>query len=96
MGVGEDQLHPAEAAFDQAAEQGAPEGLGLGLADVKADHLAVAGLVHCIGEHQRPADDAAAIADLLDLRIKPQIGITTLERPVGERLDLLVETGADP
>ena len=53
VGVGDDQLHAGQAALDQAAQEAAPERLGLGLADVEADHLAVAGLVHGVGEHQR-------------------------------------------
>src|ERR671925_1500735 len=46
-------------------------------------------------DHQALADDAAAVADLLHLRIKPQVRIAPLERPVAERLHLLVEPGAD-
>src|SRR5215211_2174657 len=94
--VGDDQLHAAEAALDQAAQEAAPEGLRLGLADVERDHLAVAGVVHAIGEHQRLAHDAARVAHLLDLRVQPQVRIAALERAVAEGVDLLVETGADP
>ena len=96
VGVGDDQLHAGEAALDEAAQEAAPERFGLGLADVEADHLAVAGLVHGVGEHQRLADDAAAVADLLDLGVEPQVRVAALERPVAERVDLLVEAGADP
>ena len=96
MRVRDDELDAAQAALDQAAQEAAPERLGLGLADVEADHLPVAGLVHGIGEHQRLADDAPAVADLLDLRIQPQIRVAALQRPAAERLDLLVEAGADP
>jgi hypothetical protein len=72
------------------------KGLRLRLADVERDHLPVAGLVHAVGEHQRLAQDAAAVADALHLRIEPEIRIATLERPLAEGLDLLVEAGADP
>jgi hypothetical protein len=82
--------------FDQAAEEAAPERFGLALADIKADHLPVAGLVHGIGEHQRLRHDAAAVAHLLDLRIQPQVGVAALQRPAAEGLQLLIEAGADP
>jgi hypothetical protein len=52
--------------------------------------------VHRIGEHQRLPHDAAAVADLLDFRIKPQIRVAALQGTVPERLDLLVKTGANP
>ena len=51
MRVGDDQLHADQAALDQAAQELAPERLGLGLADVEADDLAAAGLVHAVGDH---------------------------------------------
>jgi hypothetical protein len=67
--VGDDQLHARESALDQSAQERAPERFRLGLADIERDHLAVAGLVHAVGEHQRFAHDAAAVADLLHLGI---------------------------
>jgi hypothetical protein len=57
--VGDDQLHAAQAALNERAQEGAPEGLRLGLADVEGDHLPIAGLVHAVGEHERLAHDAA-------------------------------------
>src|SRR6266540_4230991 len=94
--VGNDQLHAAQATLDKSAQEAAPERLGLGLADVERDHLAVAGLVDAVGEHQCFADDTAAVADLLDLRVQPQVRVAALERPVAEDVDLLVEALADP
>jgi hypothetical protein len=47
--------------------------------------------VHAVGEHERLADDAAAVADALDLRVQPQIRVAALERPVTERVHLLVQ-----
>jgi hypothetical protein len=46
-------------------------------------------------DHQAFADDAAAVADLLHLRVQPQVRVAPLERPVAKRLHLLVEAGAD-
>ena len=40
--------------------------------------------------------DAAAVADLLDLRVDEQIGVAALQRPLAKRLHLLVEQPGDP
>src|SRR5262249_34951170 len=96
MSVADDELHTLQAALHQRAEEATPERFRLGLADVEADHFPVAGLVHAVGEHERLADDAAAITDLLHLGIKPQVRVAALERPVAEGVDLLVEALADP
>ena len=61
---------PTEAALDQAAQEAAPERLGLGFADVEADDLAAARSHGRRGRPPRLADDAAAVADLLDLRVE--------------------------
>src|SRR5215216_1581850 len=81
VGVGDAELHAPQAAADQAAQELCPERLRLALADVEADHLAPSGLVHGVGDHQALALNAAAVADLLDLRVEPQVGIAALERP---------------
>src|SRR6266536_5274629 len=90
VGVGDDQLDAAEAALDERAQEAAPEGLRLCLADVEGDHLPVAGLVDAVGEHEALAQDAAAVPYLLDLGVQPQVRVAALERPVAERP--LVET----
>jgi hypothetical protein len=51
--------------------------------------------VDAVGEHQRLADNAAAVADALDLGVEPQVRVAALQRPVAERVDLLVEALAD-
>src|SRR4029077_7992909 len=96
MRVGDDELHPGQAALDQATEEAAPERFRLGLADIEADHLAIAGLVDAVGEHERLAHDTATVANLLDLGIEPQIGVAALERPVAKRVDLLIKALTDP
>ncbi len=95
VGVGDDQLDAREAALDERAQEAAPEGLRLALPDIEGDHLPVARLVDAIGEHERLAHNAATIADLLDLRIEPEVGVAALERAVAEGVDLLVQTLAD-
>jgi hypothetical protein len=42
------------------------------------------------------AHDAAAVADLLDLRVDEQIRVAPLQRPLAKRGDLLVEQAGDP
>ena len=90
------ELHAGQAARDQRAQEVGPERLGLGLADVDAEDLAPARLVHAVGDHHALVDHAAAVPDLLGLAIKPQVGVVALERALPERLDLLVEQRADP
>ena len=51
--VGDRELHADQAALDEAAQEVAPERLGLGLADVEADDLPAAGLVHGVRDHER-------------------------------------------
>jgi hypothetical protein len=51
--IGDHQLHAAEAALLEAAEELGPERAGLDLADIQADHLPHAGLVRRVGDHQR-------------------------------------------
>ncbi len=75
MGVGDDQLHALQAARDERTHELAPERLGLGLADVDAEDLAPARLVHAVGDHDRLADHAAAVADLLDVGVDPGRGV---------------------
>ena len=87
---------PGQAARDERTHELGPERLGLGLADVDAEDLAPARLVHAVGDHDRLADHAAAVADLLDLGVQPQVGVVALERPLPEGLDLLVQQRADP
>src|SRR6266545_2673347 len=52
--------------------------------------------MHRVGKHERFAHDPVAVSDLLDFRVEPEIRVAALERPVAERVDPLVETGADP
>ena len=94
--VADGQLHPDQATRNEAAHELGPERLGLRWADVQADDLPPAGLVHAVGDHHALALNAAAVADLLDLRVDEQIGVAALQRPLAERLDLLVERPRDP
>jgi hypothetical protein len=47
-------------------------------------------------DHQSLVDDTAAVADLLDLRIEEHVRVAALQRPVAERVDVLIQRAADP
>ena len=94
VGVGDTHLHAAQAAGLQAEQELRPEGLGLGLADVQADHLAHAGVVHRIGDHERLLAHAARLPDALDLGVEPQIRIASFQRALAENLHLLIQSAA--
>src|SRR4051794_15843029 len=85
-----------QAARDQAPEELAPERLGLRLADVEADDLPPAGLMDSVRDHDALAGHAAAVADLLDLGVDEQIQVAALQRPLPERLHLLIQQPGDP
>jgi hypothetical protein len=88
------QAHAVEAAPLERAQELAPERFGLDFADVEADHLTPAGLMHRIGDHGRLGDDVSAVAHLLLLGVQPQVRIGTLERTLAKRGDVLVEPPA--
>jgi hypothetical protein len=86
VGVADGALGADQATLDQAAQELGPERLGLGLADIDREDLAAAGLMNAMRDHQRLVDHAAAVADLLDLRIEEQVGIGAFQRPRPERV----------
>jgi hypothetical protein len=67
--VGDDELDAREAGSTSERRK-LRQNASLSLADVEADHLPIAGLVHPVGEHKRLADDAAAVSDLLDVGVE--------------------------
>ena len=91
-----DQLDAAQAAPGELAQEGRPEGLGLGRPDVHAEHLAPAVAVDADGDDHRDGDDAAGLADLHVGRVDPEIGPVALDRPVEEGLHPLVDLLAQP
>jgi hypothetical protein len=74
MGVADGQLDADQAAHDQRPQELAPERLSFRFADVQADDLAPAGLVHGVGDHDVLARDPTAVADLLDLGVTNRYG----------------------
>jgi hypothetical protein len=96
VGVGDAQPHPVQAPGAQAAEELAPEALGLGLADVQADHPAAAAVVHAVGDHQRLVPDPTRLAHALNLGVQPQVRVGARQGPLPEDPDLLVQATAQP
>ena len=93
--IGDRQPHAGQPATLQAAEELDPEAARLDLADVEADHLPDAGLVHRVGDHQRLGHDAAPVTNLDVLRVEPEVRVGALQRPLAERGDPLVQTTTD-
>ena len=91
-----DQLDAAQAAAGELAQEGGPEGLGLGGADVHAEHLAPAVAVDADRDDHRDRDDAAVLAHLHVGGVDPEIGPVALDRPVEEGLHLAVDLLAQP
>jgi hypothetical protein len=96
VGVGDHQLHPGQAAADQAAQELPPERLGLGCAHIQADDLPLPAGVHPVGDHQGMVLHPAAGADLLNLGVQPQVRVGALQGPLPERRHLLVQAAAQP
>jgi len=85
------QLDAAEAALDQALQEGRPERLGLRRTDAEADDLAPTIGVDRHSDYRRHRDDAATVADLEVGGVEPQIRPLTVDRAVEEGIDPLVD-----
>jgi hypothetical protein len=72
------QLYAGEPAFLQASDELGPETAGLDLADIDADHLADAGLMHRVGNDDGLGHHTALVTNLDVLGIEPQIRIGAL------------------
>ncbi len=93
VGVGDDQLHSAQAAPGKLVQERRPECLGLRWADVLAEHFAPAiALTPTATDTMRPP----RLADLQVGGVDPQIRPVALDRPVEKSLDPLVDLPAQP
>ena len=81
--VGDHQLHAAQAAPGEAAQEPGPEGLGLGRADRHAEDLAPALVVDRDRDGHRDRYDAPGPAHLQIGRIQPEIGPVILSGACG-------------
>ena len=95
MGVGDDQLHAAQAAARQGAEEVEPERLRLRAADRHAEDLAPAVGVHADRDGHRDGDDAPGLADLHVGGVEPEIGPVALDGAGEEVAHPLVDLGAE-
>lgn len=94
--IGDDELHAAQAAIGERAEEVGPERLRLGRPGGDAQHLALAVLVDRDGDYRGTADDPAAVADLQVGGVKPEIRPAPFERPAEEGVHAGVDLGAEP
>ena len=94
--VGDHQLHAAQPAPGQRAQELSPEGLGLRRADRHAQDLTPALVVDGHSHGHRDRDDASGLAHLHISRIQPQIGPVALQRSIEEAVDLIVDLAAQP
>ena len=83
--IGDRQAHAVEPALLERAQELDPERARLDLADIQADHLAHAGLVHRVRDDDRLGHDPAVVADLDLLGVEPQVRVGALKRPLAER-----------
>jgi hypothetical protein len=88
--IADDELDALQAPGLERAQELKPGRLGLDLAEVQADDLAAAALVHRVGDHRRLGSHVPVVADLQLLGAQPQIGVGPVERSLPEQLDLLV------
>lgn len=94
--IGDDELHPREAAGNEPAEEGGPVGSVLRGADVTAKNLASAIGVDARGDDHGHLDDPPLLADALREGVHPDVAIRTgIERALQEGADLPVQLGAD-
>src|SRR5579883_3260918 len=91
MSVGDDQLHAAQAPPGELTQEGRPEGLGLGWADIHAKNLTPAIAIGADRDDHGDRDDAAVLPDLHIGGVDPQIWPIALDRPVEEGLHPLVD-----
>lgn len=95
VGVGDDQLHAAQAAGHQLATEREPELVVLGGTDVDADDLALAAVFDRHRDQHCHGDDAAVLAHFLERRVEKQIRVCAIEPARPEGLHLGVELAAD-
>jgi hypothetical protein len=97
VGVGDHELHAGQATGHEATQEGRPARSVLAGHDVDAQDLPLAVGVHGRGDDGRHVDDPASFPAALRECVKPHVGVGPLvERPVAERLHLLVERRRQP
>jgi hypothetical protein len=92
MGIGDHQLHAAQATARELAQELGPEGLGLGGTDVHTKDLAPAIAVDADRDDDGDRDDAAGLAHLHIGGVEPDIWPVAFQRAVQEGLHLVVDS----
>ena len=97
VGVGDDQLHPAQPAGLERAQERGPERAVLAVADGEPEHLAPAVSPDAGGDHDRLGHDPVVDPGLAVGGVQEHVGERLLgQAAVAERAHLGVEVGADP
>jgi hypothetical protein len=97
VGVGDDQLHPGQAAGSQRAQERGRERAVLAVPDVEPQDLAVPVCRHAGGDHDGLGDDPVVDPGLAVGGVEEDVGERHARQgPVSERGDLGVQVGADP
>ncbi len=96
MGIGDDELDAAPAPPDQLSKKLGPDRLGLGRADLHAEHFASAIGVDADGDDYGDGDNTTTAPNLEVGRIDPQVGPFSFDGPVEEGLHLLIDLLAEP
>ena len=88
--VRRDEFDAAQSATGELAQESRPEGLGLGGADIHAQHFATPVVVDADGENDGDGDDAIVLTNLHVGRVDPDVGPFALDGAVEEGLDPFV------
>jgi hypothetical protein len=97
VGVGDDQLHPVQAAGLQRAQERGPERAVLAVADVEAEYLSAPVGRHAGGHHDRLRDDSVVDAGLAVGGVEEHVAKRLRgQAAVAEGGDLDVELAANP
>ncbi len=96
--VGHDEPHPVEPALHERPDEARPGGpLVVAGAELEPEHAALPRREHADRHERRHGHDPAGVADLRVRRVGEQVRAGGVrERARAERLDLVVERGADP
>jgi hypothetical protein len=95
MRVGDNELDARQTARDERTQELAPKRSVSASPASRPMISRLAGLVDAVGDDQALLPHTAALADALDLRIEPQVGVAgAVQRPVPECGDLLVQTAS--
>ena len=91
MGIGDHELDAAQPPAGQLAQELRPDRLGLGGADLHAQHLAPSVAVDADGDDDGDRHDAPATTDFQIGRVDPQIGLVAFDRPLQEGFHLAID-----